>query len=183
MNRVRIADIKMLCGNTAVHSDMVTWHPEESLEIAALQMTNTLFGVPQLSVMLQEIPEDHMEMIAFYTAYWNRHAHILMEGNFTAVRPLANYPMKKVIKNDHVIIGVYDTYVVPIDGAYREIHLLNSQLSSGIVLHCISDLGAYKAVIFNCRGNEVTTIQMTLSEGAVMIQVPACGMVQLTRSQ
>ena len=48
MNRIRIADIRMLAGNTAVHSDMITWHHDETLEIAALQLVNTLFGVPQI---------------------------------------------------------------------------------------------------------------------------------------
>ena len=67
MNRIRIADIKMLAGNTAVHSDMITWHKDDTVEVAALQMINTLFGVPQISVLLKEAAKDHLNMIKFYT--------------------------------------------------------------------------------------------------------------------
>jgi len=56
MNRVRITDIKIICGDTAVHSDMFTYHPDETVELKALQLINTLFGVPQLSVRLQHRP-------------------------------------------------------------------------------------------------------------------------------
>ncbi|MEM7381712.1 MAG: glycoside hydrolase family 36 protein, partial [Bacteroidota bacterium] len=89
MNRVRITDIKMLCGSTVVHSDMVTWHEEESLEVAALHMMNTFFGVPQLSMMLQKTSASHMRMIAFFTSYWNTYSEVLLEGAFTPSQPLA----------------------------------------------------------------------------------------------
>ena len=95
MNRIRIADIKMICGNTAVHSDMVNWHPEETLEIAALQMTNSLFGVPQLSIMLQQAKDSHLKMISFYTKYWNEHAYILMGGQFHTNKTPGKLPPKK----------------------------------------------------------------------------------------
>ena len=34
-NRVGMVDLRLLCGDTAVHSDMLMWNPEESLENAA----------------------------------------------------------------------------------------------------------------------------------------------------
>ena len=39
-NRVGITDLRMLSGQSAVHSDMLMWHPEESPENCAIQMEN-----------------------------------------------------------------------------------------------------------------------------------------------
>ncbi len=36
MNRIQIADIRMLAGNAAIHSGMITWHNDESAEVDAL---------------------------------------------------------------------------------------------------------------------------------------------------
>ena len=36
-NRVRTTDLHILSGTTAVHSDMIMWHYEDQVEIAAFQ--------------------------------------------------------------------------------------------------------------------------------------------------
>ena len=61
-DRVRTVDLRLLSGNTAVHSDMFMWHYDEPVETAALQFLNILFAVPQLSVCREDIPDDHREM-------------------------------------------------------------------------------------------------------------------------
>jgi len=180
MNRVRIADIKMLCGNSAVHSDMITWHKDEPLEIAALQMVNTLFGVPQVSVMLQEIPQEQLDMITFYTEYWNENSTILMEGNFTPSKPLANYPIKQIVKNKHRIIGLYDEYVVTLNNSEEKIDIINAQLASSIILKLVKDLGNYQLETYNCKGILVNEKNIQLTTGLLEIEVPACGLLKLT---
>lgn len=181
MNRVRIADIRMLCGSTAVHADMITWHKEESVEVAALQLVNTLFGVPQLSVLLKNLPSSHTQMIAFYSDYWNKHATTLTEGDYTPTKPLANYPLQKVVKDTLTIIGVHDAFVVPMTETTEEIHFLNAQIADELVLKCTSDFGAYEGVVFDCQGNVVSERTMVLTKGAVLIAVPPCGIVMLKK--
>jgi len=181
MNRVRIADIKMLCGNTAVHSDMVTWHPNESLEMAALQLINTLFGVPQLSILLNDIPASHQEMVAFYTAYWNANKNILLEGDFTPYQPLANYPIKKVSANNHQIMGVYDSYIVPIENDFEKIHLLNANLGDEIVVRTTENLGNYNGTVYDCSGTIVSKMVLKLYKGVTPIKVPPCGIIKLKK--
>ncbi len=182
MNRVRIADIKMLCGNTAVHSDMVTWHRGEPLEIAALQMANTMFGVPQLSIMLQEASPQYLEMIAFYTGYWNQHSAILLEGDFVPLKPLTNYAVQSIVKDDLMIIGVHDEYIVSLDTVTDKIHFLNAQLAHEMVLKCSNDFGDFSATVYDCKGNIVAENTISLSKGIKCIQVPPCGIVQMIRA-
>ena len=181
MNRVRISDIKMLCGNTAVHSDMVTWHMDESVEVAALQMVNTLFGVPQLSIMLQDAPAAQIAMIKFYTEYWTKHATMLLEGDFLPSRPLANYPLKQISTDSYMIIGVYESYIIPLSTSKENIHIINGQLATEIVLKNSVDLGSYSGIVYDCQGTLVSQESICLNKGVVEIAVPPCGMVQLIR--
>ncbi len=181
MNRIRIADIRMLCGNTAVHADMITWHPNETVEVAALQLINILFGVPQLSVMLKDIPDSHVEMVKFYTEYWNANANVLMNGNFIPSKPLANYPTQRVSKDSHTIIGVYEELVTTLETAYKQIHIHNGQLAEKIVISNIKDLGNYKCLIYDCEGNVVANSNLNFEKGLLEIVVPPCGIFTAER--
>ncbi|WP_303316765.1 glycoside hydrolase family 36 protein [Flavivirga abyssicola] len=180
MNRVRIADIRMLAGNTAVHSDMITWHNEESLEVAALQMVNTLFGVPQISVKLKDIPEDHLKMVKFYTNYWNENKDTITTGNFIPYNPLANYPLKQVSKNGTAIFGVFDDYLLELKESFNNIHIINGKLSESIVIKMASSTKDYNYETINCKGDVVNQNSIVLKQGVTEIKVPACGMIKLT---
>ena len=180
MNRVRIADIKMLCGNTAVHSDMVTWHHDERVEVAALQLINVLFGVPQLSIMLQKAPKAHLKMIRFYTKYWNDYSDILLNGDFRPSKPLANYPIHQAVKDDYTIVGIHDQFVVSLETATKNIHFLNAQLAQEIVIKASEDYGRFKGIVFDCQGNPLSEKTIELRKGVTVVQVPPCGVVQLT---
>ena len=180
MNRIRIADINMLAGTTAVHSDMVTWHKNEQLEIAALQLVNTLFGVPQISVRLKELHKDHLEMVSFYTSYWTKNKDILLDGEFIPRKPLANYPIQQVSKNDSLIVGLYDEYIVHLEQAHKNIDILNAQLATSIIIKVAKNMGQYQCKTYDCKGNLTSQNKLTLN-GLIEIKVPACGIVQLTQ--
>jgi len=45
-NRIRTTDVKLLMGTSKVHSDMLTWHRFERVELAAIQVLNGFFAVP-----------------------------------------------------------------------------------------------------------------------------------------
>ncbi|XMO88033.1 glycoside hydrolase family 36 protein [Algibacter sp. AS12] len=180
MNRVRIADIRMLAGNTAVHSDMITWHNNEQLEVAALQMVNTLFGVPQISVILKDIPKDHLKMVKFYTEYWNANKKLITQGHFTPYRPLANYPIQKVSNSEKLLVGLHDDHVVQLDESFNSIDILNAKLSESVIIKIDADFGNFNCRIFNCKGDLVNKKDLKLNKGVMEINVPACGLVQLT---
>ncbi len=177
MNRIRIADIRMLSGNTVVHADMITWHTNEAVEVAALQLINILFGVPQLSIFLTQAPPTHLEMVAFYTRYWNQNADVLLQGDFLPSKPLANYPTQRVSKNDTTIVGVYEEMVVTLNKADTNIHLHNGQLVERLVIRNSKDLGSYSCTIFDCRGQVVFEGQLDFSHGLLELAIPSCGIL------
>ena len=99
-NRIRTTDLRMTIKDKAIHSDMITWHYDESVELAALQFQNIMFSVPQVSVRLGEIPEDHLSMLRYLTNFWLDNQNILMNGDFTPARPSSNYPVLRAALDD-----------------------------------------------------------------------------------
>ena len=93
------------------------WHPDESVELAALQMTNILFSVPQVSMRLREISKPHLQMIRFYTDYWKANRSVLLDGSFQARSPAANYPILVGTSPEKTIFGLYENQVVRLDSA------------------------------------------------------------------
>ncbi len=178
MNRVRIADLKMLSGDTSVHSDPLTWHIDEPLEIAALQMVNSLFGVPQLSVILKETPQEQLDMIKFYTDYWNEYSEVLLKGDFTPTKPLSNYPVVYASSDHHMIIGAYEEVMVIVEQAHQTIDIINGKFSETIIIKSKINLGKYRYLVYNCQGNIVDQGVTVFQKGIQEMMVPPCGMVQ-----
>ncbi|MCK8521202.1 alpha-galactosidase [Aquimarina sp. D1M17] len=182
MNRVRIADLKMLSGTTAVHSDMFTYHKEEPLEIKALQLVNTLFGVPQLSIFLNEASENELSMINFYTRYWNTNKDILLSGKFIPQKPLANYPILKSYTDSKTIIGVFDNYIIDFKEKTEQVDIINGQLEEKITLSSSDNYGGYHCFIYNSEGEKIKEYDIMILIGAIQIKVPPCGLVQLKKN-
>lgn len=180
MNRVRIADIRQLAGNTAVHSDMVTWNFHCAVEEASVHMMGTLFGVPQLSVLLADAPKDHLEMIGFYTGYWNRRAEIFCRGEFRSMRPLSNYPVLQCTLDHRSIIGVYDDFVVPVNQEFQELDVLNAKMTDRVVLDAEKDLGYFQYAILDCKGKYLSSGVTDIREGCNSWVVPVGGMIVFT---
>ena len=178
-NRIRITDVKLLCGETAVHSDMLKWHENERVEIAAFEVLNAFFGVPQMSIHLRHYPKEHLKMMQFYLTLWKENSDVILNGKFTAQNPLANYPLLKSTKDGHSIIGLYDNVFVSI-GDEDKIHILNAKLSENIIVKCDSIVD-YELTVWNCLGEIEQSEMIQLEKGVSEILVKASGLVRLVR--
>lgn len=179
-NRIRIADVKMLCGNSAVHSDPQTWHPDEPVEIAAFQVLNGFFGVPQMSVRLKYATPEHLRMIRFYNKYWSDYAEVLLDGKFTAFNPLANYPILKAEKGGHAIYGIFEDNIAALNGE-RIIDLLNVKTTDKIAIRNTGASGQFHLTTWDCQGQMLTDGEIAMPAGLVEIAVPASGMARLAK--
>ncbi len=183
-NRVRTVDLRLLSGATAVHSDMVMWHPDESVEMAALQLWNVLFAVPQVSVRLGEIPEDHLNMIRFYTDYWIRNRPVLLHGAFEPRQPLLNYPLVEAHSAAKRIVALYGELVVPVRRAddFAQIDIINATSADRVVVAADSDLGSYRFTTFDTRGRKVEVGLVRLDQGVHIFSVPRSGLIAFERN-
>jgi alpha-galactosidase len=183
-NKVKSIDLRLLGGTTAVHGDMIMWHPQESVEKAALQLLNILFTVPQVSVRLREIPQDHLAMTRFYIDYWNRNRDVLVKGGLDAPFPMMNYPLVRGYAGDKQIAALYNDIVLTLDSSrpLDKIDIVNAKGSRQIVLSMPKDLGAYRYEIRECTGKVVRSGQLTLKKGVLELEMPLSGLVALQRT-
>ena len=178
INRIRTSDLRLLSGSTAVHSDMLMWHYDEPVEVAALQMLNVLYSVPQISVRLEDIPEDHFKMIKFYTDYWLKNRTVLLDGDFHPLSPLTNYPMLEGMNNDKKITTIFNDQIVEIQmGKYEEIDVINAKISTRVVIVATGDSKKFEYSILDCLGTETKKETLELSEGTYTFNVPASGLI------
>lgn len=177
-NRVRTTDVRLLSGGSTVHSDMIAWHHDEQVEQAALQLTNILFSVPQLSVKLAEVSEDHRQMIMHWTQYWNDNANILLSDSFKPQKPSSNYPIISTASRDKTIIGIYDDVVIHLPESPRRIDIVNGKMSEDVVILVAGQSRQAKLICKTCKGEIVTQSHIVLSEMSVL-KVPANGLIEL----
>jgi alpha-galactosidase len=180
-NRVKTIDLRLLSGQTAVHADMIMWHPGEPVERAALQLLNILFAVPQVSVRLKELPADHRAMLSFYLSYWNSNRPILLDGKLEPASPAANYPVIVASAGDKQIVGRYGDSVIRLSASRprKRIDVVNATSSAEVVLSPDADLGPYRYTVRDCQGRTVKTGQVNLGKRAVALPVPPSGLLAL----
>ncbi len=181
-NRIRTTDVKMLAGKTIVHSDMIAWHGEEEVEVAALQLTSIMFSVPQLSVQLKGVSDDHKKMIGFLTEYWSRNKDVLLHGVFLAQKPSSNYPVLSSEREGQIIFGVYDDVLVQVDSHFKSIHFINGKMTNQVIFELEDDLQKVQIVIYDCMGRIDWKALEDFEEGVHTLEVPPNGIIQLTTS-
>jgi alpha-galactosidase len=173
----------LLAGNTAVHSDPIIWHKDESVENAALQILNVLFTVHQVSVRLSEVSEDHRTMIGFWMKYCKTNRDVLLDGEFIPVSPGQNYPMVSARTDKKLIAALYqDMTVKPGPDAPANIDIVNGQSQAkDIVVLFSKDFGNARIRIFDTRGNIVSESRPAISAGAKVWKVPPAGLLEISR--
>lgn len=180
-NRLEITNLRLHSGNTAVHSDMFIWRKEEPVESAALQILNILYSVPQLSVRLEEMPEDHLNMIRYWFAYWNENRDILLDGEFIPSNPGANYPQLTAFAEGQQITTVYEEVLVrPVAENWKRLDLINAKGSSALMIELAQNFTG-KITVIDCEGETLKAENISLKKGFHGLTAPASGMVRLER--
>ncbi|QJD86820.1 glycoside hydrolase family 36 protein [Cohnella herbarum] len=178
-NRVRTLDLRLVSGDTAIHSDMVMWHPEEPVESAALQIVNVLFSVPQISVMIDRLPAEHREMLAFWLRFWQEHREVLLDGKLEPAHPEMLYPLVKASSDKYVLYASYSREVVSLEAGRRSTILVNGTLYDRIAIEVRTDMGKSRLRIRNCKGELIDERTLELGEGLHSIAVPPAGLVTI----
>jgi alpha-galactosidase len=178
-NRIETANLRILSQNTAVHSDMFIWRSEETVEQAALQILNILYSVPQLSVRLAEIPDEHLEMIRHWFNYWNANRQVLIDGEFIPSNPGANYPCLTAVNDKHQITTVYEDIVISVFDEIERLDIINAKASTKVVIHH-EDPFTGDLIIQDCMGNVLLEESVSFPAGVTGIEIPRSGMAILT---
>jgi alpha-galactosidase len=175
-NRLGSMLLRTLSGNTAVHSDMVMWHYEDTVESAAMQLIHALFTVPQISVRLDEIPASHLAMIRRYLAFWREHRDVLLDGEIRPLQPQHAYPVVISETSQKVAAAAYANGFVPLPAVgARTLLLANGTLEDRVVIELPEALGRRRLRIWNCTGDCLLDEQRDIPAGPQSLPIPPAG--------
>ena len=176
MNRTRTADLRLFSGDTAVHSDMLEWHMEESAEIAARQILNVLFSVPQISIRFAQLPESHRKMLRFWLDFMEQHSAVLLKGRFMPYHPEMNYPLIAVENEEERVIALYQSdMVVKVSANTKTLFIINGSEKSEVILD-VEKIPAQVKLCSTCGEDMPTPV---LQEGLNRTAIPCSGMMTI----
>ncbi|MBE6762340.1 MAG: alpha-galactosidase [Ruminococcaceae bacterium] len=174
-NRVGVLDLRQMMGESAVHSDMLMWHNDETPELVAVQIISILFGVMQYSVKIEEQSEDVMKVSKFWLDFMNEHRDLLLNSSLTAYEPHLLYTWAKTSSDDECAIAVYsiDKCVKP--DLKDTVYIANGCEDERIFVELEDN---YSADVYNCMGEKVLS-DFKLSKGVNTLNIPVGGMAKL----
>ncbi|GHO76835.1 hypothetical protein KSD_46060 [Ktedonobacter sp. SOSP1-85] len=179
-NRVRTLDIRLLCGSTAAHSDMLMWHKDETPEMVALQFINILFSVPQISILLDQLPESHRNIVRFWLSFWREHRGVLLDGRLMPLNPESSYPVVLASTPTKQVIAAYlDTVLKPIGEVPAHLLIVNGTLEQRLILELSTDTGERAVKTFDCQGHLVRSETLHLTAGIHRLAIPPAGVISL----
>lgn len=176
-NRMGVLDLRMHLGNSAVHSDMLMWHPDEKPERAAIQMINVIFGVLQYSAKLDKLTPEMEKMSRFWLDFMKKHYELLLKARVIPYESEKLYTWAKTTLYDECMIAVYsiDKCVKPDDA--KTLYIANGCEGKRILLECD---GKYSVCVQNCCGDTVSEFEKELN-GINAINVPVGGLITLKK--
>lgn len=180
-NRVRTTDLRLLSGKTAVHSDMLSWNVDEKPEIAAFQLLNILFSVPQISVKLDQIPVAHQQMLNFWLGFWRKHQDVILTGNFKPENPELNYPLITASNYAKQLTVLFAPQaIIRINEKMKDSTMIvNATHHPAVVLSLKQAAGEKVIKIYNCLGKLQLQKRIKLAAGLHEFTVPVSGLIQI----
>ena len=155
-NRIAVNDMRLLNYNPAIHSDMLYWGLNDTNENVATQLNNTLFSVPQVSVLLTEDTQDHIRTLKNYVRYWNNNRDTLMFGDFSVFGMDCNYTMACAEDKDKRIVAIYSANIIKCGKKPSDI--LNASNSEEVVVENENDMIAKS---YDCLGELIEERKLT----------------------
>lgn len=180
-NLIRTLDIRLISGDTAVHSDMLMWNMEESAESAAQHMIHILFSVPQISMLVDQLPESHQNMLRHWLGFWREHRDALLEGKLKPHSPELNYPIVEAIGENKKIVCLYADMVADLGTNVPDtLIVINGTSSNRVVIELREELTNKVIAIRDCQGMLVDKgSSSSIAAGIHAIEVPVSGTLEI----
>ncbi|WMJ90419.1 glycoside hydrolase family 36 protein [Anaerocolumna sp. MB42-C2] len=182
-NRIGITDLKLISGNTAIHSDMIMWHHNESPEDIAIRLINCIFGNLQISVKLNSLNDKQYKVLQHYLKFSISNCKVLQEGIFSIQSPLALYPVLQSCYDKICIIAYYISNVLiklPFNESFNEYWILNGCKEKQICIQ-FSESGTYQITSLDCFGDEICRKEEKITPGLYSFLNSAGGSMQINK--
>lgn len=179
VNRLHTTSLRLMSGNTAVHSDMIMWNMSETPEQAAIQLYDILFATPQISVKYNSLPESHKLMLKRFAALKEEFFNTIHFGKMTYKSYHSNFNYMSA-SDENFVGAVYSSEVAYIDSKFNKALIVNATQNKDIILkNSIGDFTA-DVEICDCMGN-VTYKKESLPIGKLSeFSIPYNGSLRLS---
>ena len=136
--------------------------------------------MPQISVLLDRIPTEHVEMLRLWLGFWREHRDVLLDGALEPLHPEAIYPVVLAHTESKLAAAAYGNTVVPLE---REIPstllVVNGTLEEGLVLYLADNAGTRRIEVQDCKERVTRTDSIGLETGLHQIDIPPAGVAVL----
>ncbi|WP_285725630.1 glycoside hydrolase family 36 protein [Psychromicrobium xiongbiense] len=176
-NRTSIIDARFTTPQP-VHSDMMMW--DHSLDGAAVarHLHSSLFGTPQISVLLQRATEEQLAAVRSWIRLWNTLKPTTLGGALLPSLAHSNYPIVRAMDANRArsVAVIYEPgFVAPVDDV-SEMVVVNATTEETVVVD-IQGSGNYVATAYDIHG--VTAATHRVSAGVSRLMVPQSGWLSL----
>lgn len=176
-NRAAILDLRLTSGQTAIHSDMLMWRMDETVEDAATEVIATLFATPQISVRLLSLPQEHVQMLAFYLGIVREWQPVLQFGELQVRDSATLYSSATARADGRAVTVLYDDPVGVVTEGEREHLVVNG---TGRTCLYIDTALPGLVTVTDCMGTVVS--RQHVGAGATRLTVPKSGTYTYTRA-
>ena len=189
LGRRHLTIIRSWCHGVATHSDPSFWSPSMSDEnVARYLATNMLYAVPTMSINFSDLPQNHLNLIRNWLAFYHEHKHMLRNSQLEPISDDPHYSAARITAGDRIIIPVFLRYwpsVTPLNAnSCKKITLFNGTSIPRIITRIENMEGAYRLtttdiMLKEMHGNSV----IKSSDGILELDhpVPVGGMLYLDR--
>ncbi|MFD6178581.1 MULTISPECIES: glycoside hydrolase family 36 protein [unclassified Isoptericola] len=138
-NRMSVVDLRVLGGGQVVHADPIMWAPEASAESVSRQLFAGFFGVPQVSMPLGELSEEHRRTVARELSLWRALRGTLLGGDLEVGPPNRGYPVVQARRGDQLVVVAYEAAVADLNlEGVRELVVVNATPTPGVAYRVVA---------------------------------------------
>lgn len=179
LNRTSIIDAR-LSGWSVVHSDMMMWHESVTAEQLVRHLHSALLSVPQISVPVRELSDEHAAVMRRWLALWRDLSGTTL-NHLGALSLHGNAPVSLSADQDgeRAVIVVYEPHqVIDVPDA-TEVVVINATAEATVHLR-LSTSCEVRATDVNGRVGLTGEVKPTAS-AVTTVEVPESGHLRLTR--
>ena len=171
-NRQRIANLRLTSGHTAVHADMLEWNNADSPESVARYILSSMFGVVQYSVMLNDLPSEHMRMLRHWINFLDKHRKTLLHSDFRPYHPESGFPIIEARSEEERIIAIYQNgKVANVGDISVPTYIINA--TGGKTLYVDFDADPKSVDVYDVYGEKISIVNA--KKGVEKISIPESG--------
>lgn len=171
-NKKNGMDLRLTSSSCAVHSDMIRWNLFDSPESVAVQLFSSLFLIPQISVVYEELPDIHRNVLKNFMSFWTEHKDTLINGKLSAPNPELLYTSITAEKGDERISVLYTDSIAEVTA--KRNYFVNLSQVSELVVKAKRD--KYFVEVFDCTGGRVSR-KARIKSDFTSVYVPMGGMI------